>query len=733
MGVVHKMFVRYDCPICKWKIERNEIKSLRKLKCPIENCKGILNKEVISQIKKKVLNLTKKKSIELLGPEEIKRQIEDWANDWGDTILRVKILSEIKEFSKKSGLSIPDLKGLINKILKSESDKNKLERKIEKDARKEIEKQEKEQEKIRQAEIKKEKTRQKIEREAKADAKVGECDLLKGESKKQECEDYTADSINWLEHEFYDSWDKVKARMHGALGNGTETELETIYKPEKWFFLSHAQDIIIGKPQLIDNVQRKIPLIRLSSQINEKNVMKNGDIHKDLIRKAKIFFFDESYDKRYHGAQVDCFSLDFWIYKIISKMGMEYYVLTQKKLPNETCTFKGMLVDIDDFAEVSRSMKIKSLARLFFLKEFEPDVKILPPEEIVNFTKSKKINSIKWIEILGLHKFGKVNRFPEDIELLRSAFILGGKVDGYPLHILVWGPTGTHKTMGYIETIAYKFDECPDIVEGADTRIKGLIPSFKEKPAKIGYLARVERIGFVDEIGKMLEIDLQKNHALTQTNLLGELNFLLEQKRRIVGSGNDNDCEVEATAKYLFVTNPIGNKQTIYDHVGLIDPTTMSRMFHWVQDKNEQEFVLGNEGVKAPYTLTSIPIEKNEENELGLGMCRGDLDRNEYLTLFDSCYAFISQISDNRVQKLVNITTQQAQEPMKTSVWKPRAKHHITLLIDGLCKHRCLFEDYDISFIANQTDYDRAERILIRMVKGWDTILTPQRYEGVGF
>jgi len=47
--------------------------------------------------------------------------------------------------------------------------------------------------------------------------------------------------------------------------------------------------------------------------------------------------------------------------------------------------------------------------------------------------------------------------------------------------------------MGHIETTAFKFAEEPLIVEGGDSRIKGLSPSFKEKPANIGYLANCNK------------------------------------------------------------------------------------------------------------------------------------------------------------------------------------------------------------------------------------------------
>ena len=128
--------------------------------------------------------------------------------------------------------------------------------------------------------------------------------------------------------------------------------------------------------------------------------------------------------------------------------------------------------------------------------------------------------------------------------------------------------------------------------------------------------------------------------------------------------------------------------------------------------------------------MNNKKIDCLEKSLGGLYRCRGDIwkimSRDEFLTLFDTCYSFICEIDASEVQRLVDISVSLAKEPMKSSVWKPRALHHVKLLIDGLCKHRCLFEDYDSSFVANQIDYDRAERILVRMVKGWDTDLSPK-------
>ncbi len=557
--------------------------------------------------------------------------------------------------------------------------------------------------------------------------------ILKEERQQQEIQNYKENKINWLEGDFWDSWDKIK----GHSKNLWKSKKEYVEESPKWFFLAHDKDMIVGKPQLIENVQKKIPLIRLAiSKQKDKET-------KEEIEIQTFHFFDERFDKRYDGFQKDTFALDFWMYKVVSPEGKEYFVFTDKKLPNETCTFKGMSVELDDFAEMSRSMKVKSLSRLFFMRTCEPDVKIISKEDLVSYTKKRKINVEDWMQFLAHHPNGNLNRFTNDFENLRSAFILSGKVDGYPMHLFIMGQTGTRKTMGIIETTAHKFSENPIICEGGNSRIKGLSPSFKEKPANLGYIAKAERVGYIDEIGKMLEIE-QRRHETNQTNFLGELNFLLEHKLRLVGSGNDNDCNVQANGKNMFVSNPVGNKPTIYAHVGLIDPTFMSRNIIWVQDKEEVSFVLSEKGIQKfpPHPHKHTHTEEHTEEILGdrynnnkfnkqavhrvvLSMCGGKIkSREEFLTLFDSCYSFVSELNDVDIEKLVRTTTELAKDVMKNNVWLPRASHHIKLLVDGLCKQRCLFKDYDSSFVAKAEDYQLAEKILLRMVKSWDTNFT---------
>ena len=538
--------------------------------------------------------------------------------------------------------------------------------------------------------------------------------------------------INWTSKSWFDSWEKIKALSKKTWGHKKEYT-ETM---PSWYFLAHDKDFIEGKPQLIEPTQKKIPLIRLA--INEvERLDENGEVIKDKYGKKQkmnlqsYYFFDEKYDAR-TGFQKEALSLDFWLYRVISKEGKEYYVLSQTRLPNEVCSFKGMLVELDDFAEMSRSMKIKSLSRLFFLKKFEPSVKVLSKEELIEITKD--ISQEDWINYLDYHRFGNYNRFNLQATLLRSAFLLSGKLHGYPLHLAILGTAGTKKSAGYIETLAYKFSENPQICDGGNSRIKGLIPSFKERPANMGVLANSNRVGFIDELGKMIEREATSSHNPV-SNLLGELNPMLDHAKRTANSGNDN-LEVQANAKFLFTSNPISNRRTIKDHIGVIDATTMSRILWWVQDLEEQNFALSPQSIeeisRTPKHIGQpLRVENDKRGIGGIKKSSGDLIYNNvdntFLTIFDSCYSFLCDIPKEWVSKLYDLVCNLSEGEMKLNVWKPRGMHHITLLLDGLVKHRCLFIDHDPNFTAQQFDYDLCEQIVVRMANAWKTDLSIKR------
>jgi len=533
--------------------------------------------------------------------------------------------------------------------------------------------------------------------------------------------------INWVEGNYRDFEDiKIKAR-----------ELMSLENNERNLFLCHSNDRIIGKPQLVHPSMKTIVLLKKVLKV-EKD--KEGN-DRNYISSWK--FLDEHYDKRYDGNLQWEMKSDFWIYRI-NYNNRDYYIFSKHQLEMKNYEMTGMVVELNDKTEMTNNLKLKSISKVFFLKDFEPTVKVLDKESLIELTKDLEITPDVWFNLVNAHPLNTINNFPESTNLIRTAQMLSGKMDGWPMHLAVMGKPGTRKSFGYIETTAFKFDEAMEIVEGANSRIKCLSPSFKEKPANIGYLAKSERMGFIDELGKMVEFEINK-HQSAITNVLGELNFLLDWKKRTVGSGNDNDCVVQANAKFLFASNGVKGKDYLGNHVGLIDPTTMSRIVWWIQDEEEINLVLSEKGItRVPPTptqaLDNIKIKRVKNFGLskgGLGYVWGEnfthktISRDHFLTIFDSCNSFLCQVDLIEVQKLVRETTLMAKDPMK-SVWKPRAEHHIYLLIDGLCKFRCLFEDYDHSFTPNKKDYERAEALLIKMVKAWSCCVSIKNNEVFG-
>lgn len=572
----------------------------------------------------------------------------------------------------------------------------------------------------------------------------------------QDLEKIKENEINWFETDYPSNYDECKSYAKHLWGH----KKEYCGEDTKWFFPAHSSDSIKGKPQLIKSVQTQLPLVRLAINKCKSRIDPRG------FEEIKSFFFiDEKFDKRHDGFQKDIFSKYFWMYKVTSQDKKEYFVLSNEILPNEVCTFEGMILEMPDFAELSRNLKLPSISSFFFVKNFIPSIKVIPPEKLIEFVQEKEISLINWLTYLKSHPLGTFNNFPIEIELLDSSQILSGKIDKWPMHRVIFGPPGSGKSMGYIENIAHKFDENSKIAEASMLRLKALIPSYKGNVPELGYLIQSNRMGFVDEIGKMVEKELVKHDSIT-SNVLGDFNAIMEHKQREGGSGNTGLISMQATAKYLKVTNPVSKRKYVSNHIDLFDATYLSRCIIWVQDEEEQELAMSKDGILrdackslggkedvSPNTFTSVTLDKalkesenfnvtnilienrkkevstkkswgkNKEYVLGLGECGGE-SRDIFLTLFDSCYSFVSEIEQEKVNQIFNDVLSLTKEPMKSYVWKPRGRHHVALLIDGLCKTRCLFIDHDSSFKANEQDYFWARRILKRMVKGWDTNLS---------
>jgi hypothetical protein len=534
----------------------------------------------------------------------------------------------------------------------------------------------------------------------------------------EEPKEYTSIDINWDDSE--KNWEECKSKNR-IINDKFEDETGG---NTRLVFIAHSKDRAKGKPQLIHQTIQKIPIIKKV----EKYIKAKNPENDKTIKCYK--FIDDSFDKRYDGFIIDTLALDFWVYRLIDN-GREYYLLSKERLIEEFSEFTGMNVDVADLSGISDTLKLNKIANLFFVKEFKSAVNVLPSNELIKFTQELKEKN-GWDEqgfkdFIFTHESGNIYDYTPEFNNLRIAQFLSGKYEGYPLHLIKVGPVGTGKTTE-AEAIDFKFKEELGILEAGTSRMKVLVPSFKEKPANLGYICNCNRVAIIDELMKMVASSIQNSH-IDANNYFGELNMLLEHKKRLVGSGNDNSTIVKTTAKVCITTNPLPNKPTIYNHLSVLDNTTLSRMLIWVQNEEEIEKIYKKEEIRVNNRLCepnsrehSLERCQDKKRSIDSWNCILGSQYFDFLTIFDSCQTFISDIDTTKIKESFKKSVDLAKEPMK-QVWKARGLHHTTLILDGLVKFRCLFRDYDSEFKALPEDYEQLDLILTKMIKGWDTTL----------
>lgn len=531
--------------------------------------------------------------------------------------------------------------------------------------------------------------------------------LKKREVFKKPVEDYKSDRVNFLDDPYFNTWKKVKAFAVNAMK-----------KLDRLVFMGHSNHTIRGKVIPISQTVQRIILVR-KIETKEENSKETSFVYK---------FLDDKFDNRF-GHPVDVLAFDFWLYRLVQE-GREVIVFSPQQLDFDEYEFRGMTIQMDNLSEVSRTLKFKSLTPVFLVHTVRSSVQTLEKGDLVNFVKNAGLNEQAFLDMLFCHPDGKVYDHIEPYNKIRICQMLSGKFEGYPLHTLTIGPTGTGKTFEQ-EALDAKFQEERGIFEAGNSTMKGLIPSFKEKPANPGYILQCNRIALIDELFKMIDAASFSSEQLLKQHL-GQLNMLLEHKKRTIGSGNDNAITAKATAKVVFSTNPLSNKGTLADHLSALDGTTLSRMLIWVQDEEHVAKISARnlrDYTKHLRDIHTPQRERREESKKDIFILHSvlyssiDGIRPEFLTIFDSCQQFLSSFDAQRVKEIWEVSLNLIPEPLRT-IWRARGLHHSTLLLDGITKYRCLFRDYDSGFTAIEEDYDLLQGLVFRILQSWGTDLS---------
>lgn len=538
--------------------------------------------------------------------------------------------------------------------------------------------------------------------------------------------EHDSDHINWEEvTSTINCWENAKKK------------LETIIKKEnKMFFIASSNLKISGKPQLIYQTKQRISLVKkLIFQARELVEDLDGSTHFETREYCKYKFIDDKLDRKEEKMVKEDYCLDFWIYRVINQE-YEYYVLSENKIDEVSMIIRGMEIPVSDLSELNSNLKLKRISRIFFVRDVEKDVKLLPKDELIEFVKEMKEKHLwdkqGFMDFIFTNEDEKQYNYNEEFKLLRISQLLSGKYEGYPLHLMKIGPVGTGKTTE-AETLAWKFNEDEGILEAGNSTFKALVPSFKEKPANLGFIAKCNRVSIIDELMKMVQKSLRDGNG-DHNIYFGELNMLLEHKERKIGSGNDNSIKLKNQSKVFITTNPLDKRYNLAQHLNYIDNTTLSRMIIWIQDWEEVNNIYSKNDIKENklfvipnnYTKKSTNTDTYAYNNFynNSSICLWTFSKeelsNDFLTIYDSCNDFLIDFDLERLKTIFQKSCNKVKRELKP-VWSSRGLHHTVLIFDGLVKYRCLFEDYDQSFTYKEEDYLLLEKIIERMLKNWET------------
>lgn len=468
-------------------------------------------------------------------------------------------------------------------------------------------------------------------------------------------------------------WEVLKNRMREIFLGNEDSDL---------FFIAHKEDEIVGKPQRLSEVKQKVVLLTQA----RKHLLHLGE----NVYKDKYIFLDENYDKRYDGGEHKILGFHFWLYRVVEN-GIEYMVLSEKKLDSQQHRLKGMKIDLKDSSELTKTLKLKTISNLFLVVEDRPSIQPMSKKDLVEFVKDLDLTQEEFIDFLYTHPDGKIYSHTKEYSKIRVYQELSGKFEGYPLHLIIWGGAGRGKTLE-LECIENKFEEEQAIFEAGSSTLKGLIPSFSEKPANPGHILKCLRRCLIDEMNKMF--DKTTNYENVK-GYLGQLNFLLEHKDREIGSGNNNSFRAHATAKLTIATNGFGYRHFVHEHMDVLDPTTLSRVLNLVVNSDEYNFV--------------------KQNRLKKNTCK-KISKHQFLSIYDSCQNFLVDYDEEKVREIIQKTLEKAEK--MSEIWEARSLHHSILLLDGIVKFRCLFHG-DVLFRARKEDYEELEKTLLYVMESW--------------
>lgn len=437
-----------------------------------------------------------------------------------------------------------------------------------------------------------------------------------------------------------------------------------------------------------------IPIATLAKSTKEEDA--------GTVDERRLFMFGEKVESKYRSIKE--IEVPFYVYEFVTEKNemMIIYSLDQHTTGDYIVT--GVTTKVNDLKQIGSTAKMVSKLPVVFAQQiFNRITKYGDSESFFADVKEHGVsreNTFDWPFTLKVKEHGveqnQILKHPTWFKWLIWAWLIHapkGRRNKYPFHLMMIGEPGGGKSE-LINTLYDRSREGVEIFSGSQSTLKRLVPSFKEKPAKMGYLAQCIRYAYCDEFFRAVYRtgDDERNQEL-----VAMMNDLLEHQSREAGSGNSS-IKVKMSARLLATTNYPRSANSVLDVLQRFDASFLTRFLVYSQSSEHLDMV-------------------NENKDSELELLDWDLPTRQWVAFVDYLRSFPAKYDKKRVDEIYNGPKELLSERMLEH-YEARHRHHISCVIDGLIKARC-YMDGDDGFEAEEEDYERLQNVWTQVIRSW--------------
>lgn len=426
----------------------------------------------------------------------------------------------------------------------------------------------------------------------------------------------------------------------------------------------------------------------------------------DNALETTVTFLGALPDKRKYALMKEI-NAPWLIYRFDDRHNHAYVLLSAVPLATGDCVVRGVMTTINDAKSVSEFAKINTKIPVLFAHSVVSRVaKFTTPEGFERHCRDHDTANPEFEQwLLTERTNGGLKKLAGPAEYLKLLWAWAlhspqGFGRPYPLHLFVVGPPGVGKSSTF-NSLAEKCGETERPFSGSESTLKGLIPSFANRPPNPGYLVRRNRYALLDEFLRLFSTYDAKSTDSTKYEALGKMNDLLEHQERTSVSAVGT-ISTKMTARVFAAMNPPEFKRdaTVQEIIRIIDQAFATRWLIYRIWDDSYHTHSAKEGARQKPALLEY-----------------DLDPNDFLALADYCHAHPATFDYDRVTKTLHEFRDLLSEDLARH-YDTRHEHHAACLLDGLVKLRCV-QQSSADFTANEDDYEAFRQVWGFVVRSW--------------